>query len=139
MATYSVIRYYAAEKHKNKVIKTGLTRDEAKEHCNDKESSSRTATSPESLDHTERYGYWFDGFIEVQAGNLVAVRGEDHRDEPASGCDFEVDPRLKQDGVLEQRGVQPSNGIKDVAPCDGDLVATGQLDLDRRQTGELDT
>jgi hypothetical protein len=44
----------------------------------------------------------FDGVIKVQAGNLVAVRGEDHRDEPASGCDFEVDPRLKQDGVLEQ-------------------------------------
>jgi len=39
-----------------------LTLEEAREHCNDPESSSKTATSPEAKERTEIYGPWFDGF-----------------------------------------------------------------------------
>lgn len=62
-STYSVIRYYK-DGHKSKVVETGLTRKEAQEHCNDPETSSRTATSKEAEEHTAKYGEWFDGFIE---------------------------------------------------------------------------
>lgn len=60
---YSVIRY-----HKNdgarKVMQTGLTLAEAQEHCNDPESSSRTATTSEAEHYTDHHGPWFDGYVE---------------------------------------------------------------------------
>lgn len=57
---YKIIRFYSAED--SKVIKTGLTLDQAREHCSDPETSSQTCTAPELLDHTAIYGAWFDGY-----------------------------------------------------------------------------
>lgn len=61
--TYKIIRYYR-DGHDNEVVETGLTFAEARKHCNDKESSSRTARSDEATARTEKYGAWFDGFTE---------------------------------------------------------------------------
>lgn len=56
MTTYSIIRFRF--KGDKSVIKTGLSLEEAKEHCSDPESSSQTATDPEEP------GDWFDGYTE---------------------------------------------------------------------------
>lgn len=58
---YKIVRFYK-EDHPARVIATGLTLEEAQEHCNNPETSSRTATTPAALDHTERFGDWFDGY-----------------------------------------------------------------------------
>ena len=56
MSTYSIIRHYFNKE--NKTTQTGLTLEEAREHCNDPETSSHTASDPcES-------GRWFDGYEE---------------------------------------------------------------------------
>lgn len=55
--TYTITRYYR-DKGDPLIIATGLTLDEALEHCNDPETSSSTATNP-VLDYR---GPWFDGF-----------------------------------------------------------------------------
>ena len=56
MSTYSITRHYFNKE--NKTTQTGLTLEEAREHCNDPETSSHTASDPcES-------GRWFDGYEE---------------------------------------------------------------------------
>ncbi len=49
--TYKIVRFYAPHlgNQKRQVIKTGLTLDEAQEHCNDPK--------------TKKEGEWFDGFM----------------------------------------------------------------------------
>ncbi len=58
--TYSVRRFY--QQRATRVIKTGLTLEQAQAHCNDPETSSRTCTRPEGKEHTASYGPWFDGY-----------------------------------------------------------------------------
>ena len=60
MATYKIIRWFKEED--NEVIDTGLTLEEAQEHCNDPETSSRTATSEAAIYITETWGAWFDQY-----------------------------------------------------------------------------
>lgn len=62
MKTYKIIRFVF--NGKNKIIKTGLSLEEARSHCNDPETSSSTAKSKKSLKITEEFGMWFDGFEE---------------------------------------------------------------------------
>lgn len=45
---YMIVRFYAESGKKHKVIKKGLTEEEAREHCNDPK--------------TRKAGEWFDGF-----------------------------------------------------------------------------
>lgn len=47
------------------VIEEDVSLEEAKAHCRDPETSSRTATSPEAVALTEARGVWFDGFEEA--------------------------------------------------------------------------
>jgi hypothetical protein len=61
MATYKVFRFYQ-DGHPKRTIRTGLSLAEAQEHCQDPETSSRTATSDEAREHTAEYGEWFDGY-----------------------------------------------------------------------------
>ena len=56
--TYEIVRFYADRDEPSRVLETGLTLAEAQEHCNDPETSSSTATSPDEP------GMWFDGFRE---------------------------------------------------------------------------
>lgn len=62
MQTYKIVRYYRNLCQPNEVIMTGLTREQAEDHCQADESSSFTATSPLAKQHTARHGEWFDGF-----------------------------------------------------------------------------
>jgi hypothetical protein len=61
--TYRIMRMYFGD-HESEVIATGLMLEEAREHCQDPETSSRTATSDEAVERTERLGPWFDGYEE---------------------------------------------------------------------------
>ena len=59
--TFKVLRFYK-DTATQKVLKTGLTRDEAVEHCSDDESSSETCSTYENILHARQHGPWFDGF-----------------------------------------------------------------------------
>jgi hypothetical protein len=63
--TYKVVRKFFADKE-DEVVSTGLTLSEAREHCNDKESSSRTCPSKEGRALTRRFGEWFDAYYEEE-------------------------------------------------------------------------
>jgi len=59
---YKIIRFSAIGM--SKVIKTVDTLEEARAHCEDPETSSRTCTSDEGLELTSSIGSWFDGYTE---------------------------------------------------------------------------
>ena len=61
--TYRTVRMFQGD-YPTRVIERGLTLDEARAHCRDKETSSSTATSREAEDLTARCGQWFDGYEE---------------------------------------------------------------------------
>lgn len=60
IATYKIIRFY--QKQEKQVIETGLTLQEAQEHCQNPETSHKTCTTAEGQDRTRRCGPWFDGY-----------------------------------------------------------------------------
>ena len=60
--TYKIIRFF--NNAPNKVILTGLTLEEAQEHCKNPETSSRTATGLVEHTLTRNLGQWFDGYEE---------------------------------------------------------------------------
>lgn len=63
--TYKIVRFYRDNDDLNRtVVVRGLTLEQAQAHCQDPETSSSTATSPEAVERTERYGEWFDGYEE---------------------------------------------------------------------------
>lgn len=55
--TYKIIRFYFSGS--NKVIKRGLTFEDAKDHCNDIETSSNTCSIETKIKYP---GIWFDGY-----------------------------------------------------------------------------
>jgi len=57
---YKIVRMYF--KGGRRTIATGLTLEEAQRHCQDPETSSRTATSSAARARTRRMGPWFDGY-----------------------------------------------------------------------------
>lgn len=58
--TYRIVRNYF--RGGSRTIKTGLTLEEAQEHCRDPETSSRTCKKAENISRTEMRGPWFDGY-----------------------------------------------------------------------------
>lgn len=62
MQTYKIVRYFRNLCQPNETILTGLTREQAEDHCQRDSSSSFTATDRESVALTTRKGEWFDGF-----------------------------------------------------------------------------
>ena len=62
---YKITRMYFREGVPDQTIKTGLTLDEAQEHCSDRETSSSTVTSKAGRERTRKYGRWFDGYEET--------------------------------------------------------------------------
>ncbi len=60
--TYTIYRHF--QRGGKEIVASELTLAEARSHCKDPESSSRTATSDELLALTERRGEWFDGYSE---------------------------------------------------------------------------
>lgn len=60
--TYEIIRFYFNKG--NRIVKTGLTLEEAQEHCSDPETCSRTCSTLDSLSVLDRTSDWFDGYQE---------------------------------------------------------------------------
>ncbi len=60
--SYKIIRFYQNEKHPKQVIARGLTLEEAKAHCDDPETCSKTCGEAEGVARTQEYGSWFDGW-----------------------------------------------------------------------------
>ena len=57
---YKIVRSYF--RGGKRTIATGLTLQEAQEHCRDPETSSKTATSAAARRRTATKGPWFDGY-----------------------------------------------------------------------------
>lgn len=62
MTTYKIRRFYYRDSEETETIRTGLSLEEAQEHCNDPETSSSTATGPAAVSFTKEHGPWFDGY-----------------------------------------------------------------------------
>jgi hypothetical protein len=60
--SYKIVRYFL--NGSKRTIHRGLTLEEAQEHCNDPETSSRTCTSSVGKRRTREKGPWFDGYTE---------------------------------------------------------------------------
>lgn len=63
LKTYKIIRFFEGS-NPPMVIRTGLTLEEAQEHCKSKETSSETATGVVETMLTRNFGRWFDGYEE---------------------------------------------------------------------------
>lgn len=61
MATYKIIRNYLRD-YPKRVVKRGLTLEEAQAHCRHPESASDTCMSAAGKARTRRMGPWFDGY-----------------------------------------------------------------------------
>ncbi len=59
---YTITRFFMHGDRKE--MQTGLTLEEAQEHCHDPDSSSKTCTTEEGMALTEEFGPWFDGYDE---------------------------------------------------------------------------
>lgn len=59
---YKIVRFYF--KGGKRIINTGLTLEQAKTHCGNPETSSRTAKTARAKSVTRRNGPWFDGYTE---------------------------------------------------------------------------
>ena len=62
---YKIIRHFFDDNRSNRTIDTGLTLDEAQEHCHDPETSSSTCITAAKRRYTKRVGEWFDGYTET--------------------------------------------------------------------------
>lgn len=60
--TYKIVRFYRDGSKRPVTIETGLSLEEAQAHCNDPETSSKTATSKAGKQRTRLHGPWFDGY-----------------------------------------------------------------------------
>ena len=62
--TYKITRYYEGSHAKvwARVMKRGLTLEDAQAHCSSPEASSKTATSASAKRVTKKMGHWYDGW-----------------------------------------------------------------------------
>lgn len=59
---YKIVRHYL--RTGRRTINTGLTLEQAQEHCSDPETSSSTCTKAAGKRRTKLKGPWFDGYSE---------------------------------------------------------------------------
>lgn len=60
---YDVVRFFRRSGLRGVVLRN-VTKETARAHCHDPETSSRTCTSARGKRRTARNGEWFDGFEE---------------------------------------------------------------------------
>lgn len=60
VVTFSITRFFT--KAPDETIRSGLTLQEARSHCADPETDSRTCTAPDNAAVVELKGAWFDGY-----------------------------------------------------------------------------
>jgi hypothetical protein len=68
---YKIVRIYFTGGRRT--VKSGLTLEEAKEHCSDPETSSNTCTLARNRRHTQERGPWFDGYLATWKPNSFPV------------------------------------------------------------------
>jgi len=59
---YKIIRFYEDPDRHCRVVRKGLTLQEAQAHCVDPETSSSTCAKEVGVSRTVRVGGWFDGY-----------------------------------------------------------------------------
>lgn len=59
---YNVVRFYMNGRNRRRIILRNVSLETAQQHCNDPETSSRTATGANAKALTRRRGPWFDGY-----------------------------------------------------------------------------
>jgi hypothetical protein len=93
MTTYKILRFFEDDEIGPCLIRGGLTLEQAQAHCNDPETSSRTATGELGRSLTERFGPWFEGYEEEQESLVYTAHGLVFRKVSASNIDvwFEGD------------------------------------------------
>ena len=62
MDTYRIVRFFFSHEPRRRVVRQGLTLEQAQEHCNHQETSSSTCISAQAKVRTRKYGPWFDGY-----------------------------------------------------------------------------
>lgn len=62
--SYCIVRHYY--RHGKRVIRRGLTLAQARAHCSNPETSSRTAKGAAAGRVTRRHGPWFDAYTEAK-------------------------------------------------------------------------
>ena len=62
--SYKIIRFFF--NGGKRVIKRGLTLEQAQAHCTDPETSSSTCKLPSNVRRTKQRGPWFDGYDEAK-------------------------------------------------------------------------
>lgn len=73
MTTYKIVRAHIRDSEPPRIIKTGLTLEEALAYCKNDETSWRTCTDKAGKEYTRLHGAWFDGY-EVE--NKPARKGQ---------------------------------------------------------------
>jgi hypothetical protein len=68
MTTYRIVRFSFNNGRENIFGMGGLSLDEAQAHCQDPETSSRTATGADASRLTRKIGPWFDGYEKEDDG-----------------------------------------------------------------------
>jgi hypothetical protein len=63
---YNIVRFYENDSIGTRVIRRGLTLEEAQAHCSDPETSSSTCTNAAGKARTRKIGRWFDGYEETK-------------------------------------------------------------------------
>jgi len=64
MTSYKIVRMFL--NGSPRVVKRGLSLEEAQAHCQDPETSSRTCKKRSAVELTKAMGPWFDGYEEVE-------------------------------------------------------------------------
>ena len=64
MTKYKIIRFYA--NGTKRTLASGVFEFEAKRHCDDPESSSKTCTQKAGRNRTRFHGPWFDGYQRIE-------------------------------------------------------------------------
>jgi len=59
---YRIVRFYKDRPAQRRGPPSGLTLEQAQEHCKDLNTSSSTAWKTSAINRTKRYGPWFDGY-----------------------------------------------------------------------------
>lgn len=59
---YCIVRMFAHRPAQRRGLPSGLTLEQAQAHCQDINTSSKTAWTTSAIKRTARYGPWFDGY-----------------------------------------------------------------------------
>ena len=62
MTLYKIVRCFYNENMRHRTIETGLYLEEARAHCKDPQTRSKTATSAQAMRYTKTHGAWFDSY-----------------------------------------------------------------------------